>query len=164
MWIDILNDIELVIYLYHQDENFLQKIDASIRNPSNRLEVLHLGRAEDWIVFVDLPSFLDESKIVYKRADKNYQHFFWIAEKIFLLNSYQINFDEFDGIIYNLPVFSEIENYQNTFNKNGKRKFTYIRTKLNDGVITNAKLLLDTEMRLPIFLGDLSYEQLSNLG
>lgn len=163
MWIDILNDVELIIHLYHQNEDFLQKINEAILNPSNRLEVLHLGRSEDWIVFIDLPAFLDENKIVYKRKDSDYKHFFWIPEKIFPLNSYKINYDDFDGIVYNLPYFSEIENYQNTFNKNGKRKFTYIQTKLNDGKITRAKILLDTEIGLPIFLGDFQNEQVSNL-
>ncbi len=158
MWIDILNDVNLVIYLYHQNEDFLKKINEAIRNPSNRLEVLHLGRSEDWIVFIDLPVFLDESKIAFRRDDKNYKHFFWIPEKIFQLNSYQINFDNFDGITYNLPVFSKIENYQNTFNKNGKRKFTFVRTKLNDGVIIKTKILLDIEIGLPIFLGDFQHE------
>lgn len=164
MWIDILNDVELIIYLFHHNEEFLNKINEAIRNPSNRLEVLHLGRAEDWIVFADLPVLLDESKIVYKRQDKDYKHFFWIAEKIFPFAYAQIDYNDFDGIIYNLPVYSEIENYQNTMNKNGKRKFIFMRTKLNDGIITKAKILLDTELGMPIFLGDFQNEQLSNLG
>lgn len=154
MRIDILNDVELVIHIYHKDENFLYKIFDSVVNPQNRLEILHLGRAEDWIVFTDLPVLMDNSKIEYKRRDKDFKHFFWISEKIFPLDFPQINFDQFNGIIYNLPVFSEIENYQNTFNKNGQRKFSYIRTKLNNGVISKTNIILDKELELPVFLGD----------
>ncbi len=76
MFIDILNDVELVIYLYHQDDNFLQKICNEISNPQNRLEILHIGRAEDWIVFKHLPKFLDENDIELSKCREKLQAFF----------------------------------------------------------------------------------------
>ncbi|MCM8806519.1 MAG: type I-B CRISPR-associated protein Cas5b, partial [Candidatus Omnitrophica bacterium] len=44
--IDILNDVNLWIYFYHEDQDFLEKIKDSFENPQNRIYPLHLGRAE----------------------------------------------------------------------------------------------------------------------
>ncbi|MGB9665338.1 MAG: type I-B CRISPR-associated protein Cas5b [Ignavibacteria bacterium] len=159
MKIDILNDVYLIIYLFHNDQNFLELIKENILNPVQRLEVLHLGRAEDWIVFDGLPKLIDIDELKYGRFDGNYKLYFWIPEKIFQFDSRFINYNDFTGLIYNLPVFSEIENYENTFNKNGRRKFSYIKTKLNNGEITKTNILVDLDSDLPkpipIFFGDL---------
>jgi len=158
MLIDILNDVYLIIYFFHENSSFLETIYENILNPFNRLEVLHLGRAEDWIVFEDLPKLIEVESLNYGRYDKDYKYYFWIPESIYQFDNKSINYDNFNGLIYNLPVFSEIENYQDTFNKNGKRKFTYVKTKLNDGKISKTNILLDTSSDLktpiPIFLGD----------
>jgi CRISPR-associated protein Cas5t len=159
MTIDILNDVYLLIYLFHYDQNFLETIKENILNPVNRLEVLHLGRAEDWIVFDDLPRLIDINDLKYGRFDKNYKLFFWIPEKLFRLDTKTLRYEDFSGLIFNLPVFSEIENYESTFNKNGKRRFSYIKAKLNDGEISGTNILIDADSDLPqsipIFLGDL---------
>ncbi len=154
MWIDVLNNVEIILHLFHENEYFLQKIYNNILNPQTRLEVLHLGRAEDWIIIKELPKFLDLNDLNYRRLDKNFGYFFWIPEKIYHYNSYSINFNDFEGIMYNLPVFSIIENYQESFNRGGKRIFQYIRTKLNEGKIINTMILIDKELMIPIFLGD----------
>lgn len=164
MFIDILNDVELVVYLYHQNENFLDKIYQAILNPQSRLEVLHLGRAEDWIVFKNLPKFLNEGDIELRNVGKNFKHFFWIPERIFPFLNAQLDFNKYEGIYYNLPYFFEIENYQNSLNKNGKRTFYYIKTKLNEGKISQVDFILDKELELPIFLGDFTYERTNNSG
>lgn len=159
MTIDILNDVYLVIYLFHNDQSFLEILKDNILNPVNRLEILHLGRAEDWIVFDGLPKLISVNELKYGRYDGNYKYFFWIPEKIFQFDSRFLNYEDFAGLIYNLPVFSEIENYENTFNKNGKRKFSYIKTKLIDGEVAKTNVLVDFDPELPnpvpIFLGDL---------
>jgi CRISPR-associated protein Cas5t len=158
MTIDILNDVHLIIHLFHTNETFLETIRDNILNPAKRLEILHLGRAEDWIVFEGLPELIDISKLKYGRYDKDYKHFFWIPEKIFQFDNKTINYFDLPGLIYNLPVFSEIENYHNTLNKNGKRQFSFIKAKLNDGKIYKTNILLDSDPQLifpiPIFLGD----------
>lgn len=154
MPIDVLNNVSLVIYLCHTDTNYLNKIQEGICNPKNRLEVLHLGRAEDWIVFENEPELLSIDNFEFKRRDADYKYFFWIPEKIFQIDNYEIDYQKFDGLLYNLPTFYEIDNYQTTFNRYGERKFDYIRTKLNDGKIKEALLMLDKELKLPIFLGD----------
>ncbi|HGJ64392.1 TPA: type I-B CRISPR-associated protein Cas5 [bacterium] len=154
MSIDVLNEVHLLIYLYNPQFEYLLKIKDGICNPQKRLEILHLGRAEDWIVIEEEPKLLNIDNFECKQRDADYKHFFWIPEKIFQMNNHQINVEKIDGLLYNLPTFCEIENYQNTFNRHGARRFEYIRTKLNDGKIKETELLLDKKLKLPIFLGD----------
>lgn len=158
MRIDVLNEMHLVIYLAHEDEDFIKKLKEVLSNPKDRLEILHLGRAEDWIVFEEEPKLIAEENLMYERRDANYKHFFWIPEKFRIKNGngWEIkNSDNFEGLLYNLPTFATIENYENTFNRHGKRHFDYVRTKLNDGLIKEEKILFDNETKLPIFLGEL---------
>ncbi len=65
-------------------------------------------------------------------------------------------FDVFEELLYNLPSFCKIEGYEKSFNRHGMRKFEFVRTKLNDGLLIKQKLLIDTEINLPIFLGELN--------
>ncbi len=154
MSIDVLNDVHLLIYLYHHNPDFIIEIKNNMTNPEKRLEVLHLGRAEDWIVLEEEPKVLNSDDFEFRRRDADYKHFFWIPEKIYQTDGYRLDFQKFDGLLYNLPTFCEIENYQYTFNRHGKRQFEYIRTKLNDGKLKETGLLLDKELNMPIFLGD----------
>lgn len=161
MKIDILNNMHLLFYLAHKDENFIQQIKETLINPKNRLEILHLGRAEDWIVFEEEPEIIDDNSLEFKRRDANYQNFFWIPNDYWIMNGNgweKTSGNNFEGLLYNLPTFSNIENYENTFNRHGKRHFEYIRTKLNDGLIKEQKILFDKELGLPIFLGELNGE------
>jgi len=132
--------------------------DNILSNAYRRLEILHLGRAEDWIVFEDEPKYLEVENLKYGRLDSDYKIFSWIPEKIYQFKNRKIDYNDFDGIIYNLPVFSEIENYSNAYNHRDKRSFSYMRTKLNDGLISKTNVLLDDSSDLdffaPIFLGD----------
>lgn len=154
MSIDVLNDMHVLIYLFHPEQKYLEQIKDEISNPNHRLEVLHLGRAEDWIVLEEEPMYLDSDRLEHKRWDADYNHFFWVPKKAFTIDSHKTDYYNIDGLLYNLPTFCEIENYQNTFNRHGVRRFEYMRTKLNDGKIKETELLLDKELNLPIFLGD----------
>ncbi len=138
--IDILNDVNHVIYVYYEDKKFLEEIANSLKNPQKRIYPLHLGRAEDWIVIEDLKLF--EVKI--SEIEANYEKFFWIPEKIF--NSNGENFEKVNGLIYNLPSFYKIVD--------GVRRFEYIRTKLNDGDLGDIDIYYDEEENLPLFLAD----------
>lgn len=51
MRIDVLENVKLLIYVYHPDEQVLKILKNAFLNPINRASPLHLGRAEDWIVF-----------------------------------------------------------------------------------------------------------------
>jgi len=156
--IDILNDIQLIIYLSHDDENFLSTIKSNLKNPVKRLEIIHLGRAEDWVVFEEI-SDLDITKFSYQQFDADFKHFFWIPERIYTNgHSRSIAFDSISGLIYNLPTFCNVQDFDKTYNRHGQRIFQYIKVKLNDGLLINQSILFDKELGLPIFLAELNNE------
>lgn len=150
MRIDVLENMRLNIHLASENVAFLQKLEAYLHNPVNRLETIHLGRAEDWLVFesMEMVDLIPSSK------DKNYNHFFWIPQYTYIPESFQFDFDKADGIFYNLPTFVTIKDYDQTFNRHAERSFKYMRSKLNDGAITGTnEYLFDGEV--PVFLADL---------
>lgn len=154
MSIDTLNDVHITIHLaYNGEDNFLEFVKSEIENPVNRLEPLHLGRAEDWIVIEEEPKLFDLSELVYDRYDGNYKNFFWIPEKFIGKDKNEETNEVFDGLLYNLPTFVTIKDYETTHNRHGIREFETIRTKLNDGLFINQYFLFDSEIKLPVFLG-----------
>ncbi|MDW8093973.1 MAG: type I-B CRISPR-associated protein Cas5b [Caldimicrobium sp.] len=160
--IDVLENVRLVIHLYHEDETALRSLEEHLRNPVNRLQVIHLGRAEDWIVYEDI-SVLNDEDFRYGRYDKNYEYFFWVPERIFIPSKFvnegeknSTSWDKFEGIIYILTTFSKIEGYETHFNHNAKRHYERIRAKLNDGGIRGVKVLFDKDVKLPVFFMDAS--------
>jgi CRISPR-associated protein Cas5t len=158
MKIDILNDVHLIIYLGHEKLEIIDDIKSNLVNPINRHEILHIGRAEDWIVFEDKPKILSDSDYEFVSHGGNYEHFFWIPQKFYIAvpNWNNKANDNYEGLLYNVPTFSKIEGYEDNFNRHGKRTFEYVRTKLNDGMIVGQELMIDKELQLPIFLGELN--------
>lgn len=155
MKIDVLENVELVVYIYNNNDK-LEDIKNKLENPQYRLQPLHIGRAEDWIVYKNI-SIIEDNKIEFKRRDGRYPYFFWIPEKIFTLNNdYKLDWNSFDGLLYILTTFSSIENYETHHNHTGKRIYNRIHAKLNDGKIINTKCLFDNDLNIPIFLGDLN--------
>ena len=151
--IDILNDVHLIIYLAHADEDFLVDVREELIHPVHRLEVLHLGRAEDWIVFEDQPGIvkLPDQPI---RRDGNYRHFLWIPEDV-------DGYDKIDGLLYRLPTFWRVQDFDRTLNRHGVRIFEHKTVKLNDGLITEQELFVDDSIAdeyapigIPVFLAD----------
>jgi CRISPR-associated protein Cas5t len=154
--IDILNEVRLVVYLAHQERAFLESVRTSLLDPVDRLEVLHLGRAEDWIVVEELSDVFELSNFTIQRVDANFEHFFWIPEKICMDGTKAgpgVNFEGFDGLLYNIPSFSKVEDFDK-YGRHGQRVFDYVRTKLNDGLMVNRFFLYDEKVHLPIFLAD----------
>lgn len=149
MHIDVLENMHLNLHIVSQDEDFMNVLKNSLSNPLHRLETLHLGRAEDWIVYeaIDVVELLQESK------DRNYNHFFWIPQAIWLPETMKFDFDNSDGLFYNLPVFSSIKDYDKTHDRNGERSFKYLRSKLNDGAFIGMNYLYDGD--IPVFLANL---------
>ena len=122
MRIDVLENIHLNIHLAG-DENFLRELEAYLHDPVNRLETVHLGRAEDWIVFESIQLVeLEKSD-----RDKNYNHFFWIPQQLWVDETIAFDFDNADGLLYNLPVFATINDYDKTYNRHAERSFSYMR-------------------------------------
>ncbi|HOQ12540.1 MAG TPA: type I-B CRISPR-associated protein Cas5b [Spirochaetota bacterium] len=155
MGIDVLDNVELVIYLHHSQKTKLELLKNLLERPVDRLQVLHIGRSEDWIVYRDI-TLLEDSDLEYKRQDGYYPYFFWIPKRIFSLNGKQVCWDSFDGIPYIVTTFSNIENYEQHHNHTGKRIYKRIEAKLNDGRIINAECFFDKTRNIPVFLGELN--------
>ncbi|MGC8943947.1 MAG: type I-B CRISPR-associated protein Cas5b [Caldisericia bacterium] len=152
--IDILNDVNLLIHLAHKDKNFIQNIKQNLENPNKRLDIIHLGRAEDWLIFEEISEIkeLNENWILNKCPDKNYKLFFWIPEKMWL-NEKNYDFKKFDGLEYRITTFWKIKDFEKTMNRNGYRLFEFVRVKLNDGLIkTENPCIFDKEVNTPVFL------------
>ena len=154
--IDVLDEVHLVIHLANENKDFLEKIRFSLENPINRLEILHIGRAEDWIVIEELSQIIDLSNFRIKREDANFGYFFWIPEKIYYPNQDNslTKFEKYEGLLYRLPTFWTVENYDNTLNRHGKRVFDYISAKLSDGLFKEKYFLFDEVCKIPVFLCD----------
>jgi len=151
-YVDTLNDVEVVIHLYHKDENVIGFLERNLKNPKRRLDVIHLGRAEDWVVFRDITS-IEDRNIEYGYVDGNYDYFFWIPEKFFIPTKNDVqSYEEFDGTIYLLNTFSKVEGYEESFVISNRRIYEKTRVKLNEGNISRKKGLKDKELNLPLFL------------
>lgn len=48
--IEVLNEVENLIYVYHPKPSVLEEIRANITAPEKWFSHLHLGRAEDWVM------------------------------------------------------------------------------------------------------------------
>lgn len=154
--IDVLENVELIIYLYHQDRESIEKLKQKIENPVDRLQPLHLGRAEDWIVIKNL-KILEDELISLKKRDGVYDYFFWIPEKIFQIPTINeetmVDWEKVEGNIYFLTTLSRIEDYELYRNHAARKVYTRIKAKLSDGRIKNIKTYFDEDNNIPIFLG-----------
>ena len=56
-------------------------------------------------------------------------------------------------------MFATINGYEQTYNHNAERTFTYMRSKLNDGAIKGLEYLYDAQTNIPVFLADLAKVQ-----
>lgn len=124
--VDVLSNVNLIIYFYHNEFEFLNEIKSAFENPSGRLTTIHLGRAEDWVVFEEITIL----ELIPKPASA-IPYFTWIPEKEFV-ESYFINeeYDEFfkriDGNLFRIPSVYIINS--------GRRVFTeYVTAKLFEG-------------------------------
>ena len=149
MSIDVLQDAYFTFHFYHEDESFLQELKANFENPRHRLDTLHLGRAEDWIVIEDL----NFTELESSANDGDFNQFFWVPEKTGTPSG-KNTFNQIEGLIYRLPAFCHIQDYQTTGNMHGRREYEYITTKLNDGAIMNASYWYDQKANLPVFLAN----------
>lgn len=125
--VDVLHNVNLLIYIYHPDENFLNCIKGAIEKPSNRLSTIHLGRAEDWLVLEEINYITLQQKPL-----QGFTYFAWIPEKKFanydfIDEMYDDFFQSLNGNLFNIPTFYEI-------NDSNKRIFNeYVTAKLYEG-------------------------------
>ena len=139
--IDILNEVYLWIYLYHEDENFLEDIKQSFENPSNRIDTIHLGRAEDWIVIDEI----DFEEVNVDDACGDFEVFIWVPENIYLPSDTSFDFNNVGGLIYRIPTFYRL-------GESGAREFNYENVKLSDGLLYGIEFYYDESEDKPIFL------------
>lgn len=141
--IDVLNEVRIVVYLWHEDGKFLEYLKERIENPIGRLYPLYLGRAEDWVV-VEEVGFVSLSVI---SKDADFEHFFWVPEKPFLPPGISFDFSQVEGLFYRVPFFWEL--------RDGSRNFHFVLAKLNDGKFWNTEFFFDVSYGrkgLPVFL------------
>ncbi|MCX8082436.1 MAG: type I-B CRISPR-associated protein Cas5b [bacterium] len=168
--IDVLENVNLIIYIYHSDEKFIIELKEVFNNPQNRIYPLHLGRAEDWIVFEDSP----EEAIRIVDIDKNNKkpfygklyYYTWIPDprprnkkskeypNWFEKDFYPVDYKEFflkiKGSFHLVTGLYKIED--------GFRNFRHIPVKLfEQGEFPfyfgkPFEFITDTEMNIPLFL------------
>lgn len=155
--IDVLENVELIIHIYHEEKEKLEAIKKRLyEKPEHRLQPLHIGRAEDWIVYKEI-KLIEDSQLDFEKHDGLYPCFFWIPEKMFMpAQQDQFDWNNFDGNPYILTTFSHIEGYENHRNHTGNRIYERIRARLNDGKIINTRCLFDKELKIPVFFADFS--------
>ncbi len=147
--VDVLHNVELIIYIYHRDEMFLKVIEGAFYNPSNRLSPIHLGRSEDWLVFEEIKLIEDFECTSVRKID----YFTWIPEKSFLedkfvnTESYDEFFEKLTANIFRLPTFY-------TITSDNKRVFDqFVTVKLYEGGTSPPlKCYVDKSEGLPILL------------
>jgi len=69
--------------------------------------------------------------------------------------------DLFEGLLYRVPSFWTVADYERTRNRHGQRIFEYMPAKLNDGLIVERTFLYDEAANLPIFLADFGSTQVN---
>lgn len=124
--VDVLHNVNLIIYIYHNDNEFLNCIKKAFENPSERVSTIHLGRAEDWVVFEEIKCI--EIK---QQPARQIPYFSWIPSKEFVDSSlvfdgYDDFFKNLNGNLFRLPTFYDIHNNQRIFSD-------YVNVKLHEG-------------------------------
>jgi len=174
--IDVLEEVKLLIYIYHTDhtKKILSKLQEVFRNPEKRLYPLHLGRAEDWIVFegdqeesVKIVEINECKKPIYGKL-KNYDYT-WIPDpergKEFINSQfYNSNLEEFNKFFRKVKGSSQlITSFYHI--KNGVRVFEHIPVKLFEGGDFPTyfgkpfKFLIDEEIEIPLFFAKMKYPE-----
>ncbi len=153
--IDVLHNVNLIIYVYHP--SMLNEIEKAFKNLDKRAEILHLGRAEDWLV-------IEEVKKVKVEEDKVYfvPYFTWAPSPVYLYNSgkelyenYEKIFNEVQGNLFRLPTIYEIIN--------GQRVFTdFVEVKLFEKPAVTFTFYVDKEENLPLFFTRLKVKENGN--
>ncbi len=171
--IDVLENVKLIIYIAHDEESFLKEIEKAFKNPEKRIYPLHLGRAEDWIVFDGAP---DEAiKIIEVNENEKepfygkFDYYTWIPDlesRNKYVNKYLNNgnferfFQKVKGSSHLITSFYEI--------KDGFRNFEYIPVKLfEQGDFPfyfgrPFEFIQDNELKIPLFLCKMSYQGVKN--
>lgn len=152
--IDVLHNVNLIIYISHPEISFLEEIKDVFENPSARTSTIYLGRSEDWLVLEDI-----EYPIELKQASiGSIKYFTWIplgrfADKNFIDSDYDNFFNNLNGNLFRLPTFYEItKSNQRVFNE-------YITVKLYEGgSFPRHEFYIDIKEDIPVIFSGLRGE------
>jgi CRISPR-associated protein Cas5t len=163
--IDVLENVNLLIYIKHEDEKFLEKMKNAFENPEQRIYPLHLGRAEDLVVFEGIDDEIKiEKKPLYGKLE-NYD-FTWLVdpergEKYLDLDmnweGYKDFFNKIQGSYHLITSFYKIVE--------GIRVFEYIPVKLFEGGSFPLyfgkpfEFIFDENENLPLFFAKMIYPE-----
>lgn len=174
--IDVLENVNLVIYIKHNDEKILDNLKELIKNPEKRIYPLHLGRAEDWIVFDGEP---EESIKIVEKIEKDkflgrFEYYTWIPDYrerngikefeyvgLFKDNAQKENYKKFFDKIYGSSHL--ITSFYHL--KNGIRVFEHIPVKLFEGGSFPLdfgkpfEFLIDKETEIPLIFTKVKYPE-----
>jgi CRISPR-associated protein Cas5t len=164
--VDVLENVRLVIYIRHEDENFIEILKNAFENPSNRIYPIHLGRAEDLVVFEEVKNInIKEKKKPLYGSLKEY-HFTWLVdlsrgERYMNPKFYPENYNEFfnkiQGSYHLITSFYKIVE--------GFRVFEQIPVKLFEGgsfPLSFGKpfeFIFDENENLPLFFAKMIYQE-----
>lgn len=125
--IDVLNNVNLVIYIYHSDENFLDEIKTAFNGKKERNSVIHLGRSEDWLVFEEIKMIQLKKNSATRIPFFTYLPSFKFVSRDFLFDNYENFYEKINANIFRFPTFYKI-------NEKNQRLFTeFITVKLYEG-------------------------------
>lgn len=147
----VLHNLNLILYIYHENKDFLKSIYSAFTNPVNRNGIIHLGRAEDWLVINEVKTI--EIKSGYARK---IPYFSWIPDTKYtkqdlIPENYQDFFESLNGNLNKLPTFYRIT-------KDNQRQFyKYVVSKLFEGgSFRKYNFLVDEEINnLPVIFSEL---------
>uniref|UniRef100_A0A7V1EI12 Type I-B CRISPR-associated protein Cas5 n=1 Tax=candidate division WOR-3 bacterium TaxID=2052148 RepID=A0A7V1EI12_UNCW3 len=132
--IDVLENIRLLIYIKHSDEKLLEEMKNALENPQKRIYPIHLGRAEDLVIFetIDIVELKNEKNLLYGKV-KNYD-FTWLVDSergrkyldtVLNCEAYREFFNKVQGSYHLITSFYKIVE--------GIRVFEHIPVKLFEG-------------------------------
>jgi len=162
--IDVLENVELLIYIKNNDEEFIRDLKDSFENPEKRIYPIHLGRAEDLVLFNDVKIFdLKENK---RSLYGNLKFFTWLVDpergKKYLdgtsdFESYKAFFNKIQGSYHLITSFYKI--------LEKIRNFEYIPVKLFEGGSFPLyfgkpfEFIFDDEENIPLFFAKMIYPE-----
>ncbi|RLC76212.1 MAG: hypothetical protein DRI61_13685, partial [Chloroflexi bacterium] len=120
--VDVLENVELLIFLGHEDEKFLKDIIQAFKESSQWLYPLHLGRAEDMVIIEELGFVSVEEK----EPSGVLPYYAWLPEDKPLVWTAPEDYDRFFSSIYG--TYHRVNTFYTL--QDGIRVFNAVKTKL----------------------------------
>ncbi|SHH08482.1 CRISPR-associated protein Cas5t [Thermosyntropha lipolytica DSM 11003] len=168
--IEVLNDVETLLYIYHSDSSVLNNICANLNTPEKWLSHLHFGRAEDWAMVESMTKIdLKVSNQIadFRKANCYYQ---WLPapSAAFGLKHY-LNHDKYAELYQKMQgtavlVTSTYRLIKTPSSKSLIRNFSHIPAKLCSTSIPLLSgfclpvLFVDPEEGIPVYMATIAKE------